>query len=235
MPHPRPTGAADALSTMLRSTTAEVHKEAEQRPFMQAFFAGALPRAAYVDWLARQWHLYRAIEAGLEALPSSRPERGIVPRALYRAPRIEADLDHLTTGAWRDADHLSPATQAYVERIESTYDFPPGLVAHAWLRYMGNVGGREVLRRLVASSIGAAEGDDRGLAFTDFSAIGDIRPFFADFHAKVDALPLTDAERSGAVAEAEAGFRLNIDLTDELAEEHGIGAPPSPAARRRDA
>ena len=222
MPHPRPAGSADALSTLLRANTMEVHKEAEGRPFMRAFFAGELPRDAYIDWLARQWHLYRRLEACLEMIPPTASEHGIVPTQLHRTARIEADLDHLTGGDWRTQDHLTPATRAYVERIEATYAFPAGLVAHAWLRYMGNVGGRDVLRRLVAGCIGADDDDERGLAFTDYSAVGDIRPFFAAFHAELDALPLSSDDKNTAVAEAEAGFRLNIALTDELAADHGI-------------
>ena len=225
MPHPRPTGDADVLSTMLRSATAEIHKEAEARPFMQTFFGGVLPRGAYVGWLARQWCLYRTLEAGLDLLPPTIPEYGLVPEALYRTARIAADLDHLTDGEWRYQDHLTPATRAYADRIESTFAFPAGLVAHAWLRYMGNVGGRDVLRRLVVGSIGASEGQQRGLAFTDFSAVGDIRPFFVDFHAKLDTLPLSDRDKARAVDEADAGFRLNIALTDELADDFNVHAP----------
>ena len=222
MPHPRPTSGADAFSSMLRSATSVIHKEAEQRPFMQAFFAGRLPRDAYIAWLARQWHLYRALETRLDAIPDGSPEHGLVPTELYRTARIEADLDHLLGAPWRDEDHLSPATKTYVERIETNAAFPAGVVAHAWLRYMGNVGGRDVLRRLVAASIGAPDGDTRGLAFTDYAAIGEIRPFFASFHARLDALPLSNDEKRRAVDEAEAGFRHNIALTDELAEDFAI-------------
>lgn len=224
MPHPRPTGDAEALSTLLRASTSEIHKEAEQRPFMRAFFAGRLPRDAYIGWLARQWHLYRTLEAGLGTVPQTIPAYGLVPTVLYRTERIEADLDYLTGSDWRHQDHLSQATRAYVDRIELSLAFPAGLVAHAWLRYMGNVGGRDVLRRLVAGSIGAADGDDRGLAFTDYSAIGEVRPFFAEFHNKLDALPLSDRDKARAVAEADAGFRLNIVLTDELADDFQLSS-----------
>lgn len=79
-------------------------------------------------------------------------------------------------------------------------------------------------RRLIAGSIGAADGDERGLAFTDYSAAGEIRPFFADFHAKLDALPLSDTHKARAAGEADAGFRLNIALTDEIAADYSIAA-----------
>lgn len=223
MPHPRPSGSSEALSSRLRTATSEIHKEAEQRPFMRAFFAGELPRAAYVEWLSRQWHLYRAIEAGLAALPVGSPEASVVPGALHRTQRIADDLTHLTEGAWSPTAARSVATEHYVDRIESTYGFPAGLLAHAWLRYMGNVGGRDVLRRITASSLGVDPDDDPvGLSFTDFSEVGEIRPFFASFHAALDALPLDDDELDRVVAEADAGFRLNIALSDELAEECGV-------------
>jgi heme oxygenase len=207
------------------SQLAELHREAEQRPFMQAFFAGALPRPAYVAWLARQWHLYRTLERALDSLPPGSPEHGVVPAVLHRTARIEADLDHLTGRSWREQDHLTPATRSYVERIESVAGFGAGVVAHAWLRYMGNVGGREVLRRLVAATVGALDGDDRGLSFTDYSAVGEVRPFFATFHARLDALPLDADAKARAVAEADAAFRHNIAFTDELARAFDIAAP----------
>lgn len=224
MPHPRPTGPAEALSSQLRTATSAIHKEAEARPFMQTFFAGELPRAAYVEWLARQWHLYRTLEAQLAGLPADEPAAHIVPVALHRADRIAADLAHLTAGAWRAGDEPTPATAAYCRRIEAASAFPPALVAHAWLRYLGNVGGRDVLRRLAAASTGLPEDAPVGLAFTDFSAVGEIRPFFAGFHAALDALELTDEEQAAVVEEADAGFRLNIALTDELAADCGIGS-----------
>lgn len=219
MPHPRPTAGGDALSSLLRAGTAQIHKEAERRPFMRIFFAGRLPKDAYVEWLARLWHLYRTLETALDAISPERPEAGLVPRALYRTDRIEADLDHLTNGEWHDVDHLTPATRDYIRRIESAAVLPVGLIAHAWLRYMGNVGGRDTLRRLTAAAIGVDGEEAEGLSFTDYSALGEIGAFFAEFHAKLDALPLTTGEKHQAVAEAEAGFRLNIALTDELAHD----------------
>lgn len=223
MPHPRPTGPTSALSARLRSETAEVHKEAEQRPFMRAFFAGTLPRHAYVEWLSRQWHLYRALESGLAAFPQGSPEADVVPTALHRTARIADDLEHLTDGAWSDRAAPSAATERYVARIESTNDVPAGLLAHAWLRYMGNVGGRDVLRRITASSLGVDPSMSvQGLSFTDFSGVGEVRPFFAKFHAALDGLDLDDETVERAVAEAAAGFRHNIAVTDELADQCGI-------------
>lgn len=224
MPHPRPTAGDDALSSLLRAGTDQIHKEAERRPFMRIFFAGRLPKDAYVAWLARLWHLYGTLETALDAIPPERPEAGLIPLALYRTDRIEADLDHLTSGEWRSHEHVTPATRDYIRRIESAVALPAGLIVHAWLRYMGNVGGRDTLRRLSAAAIGAGADQSEGLAFTDYSALGVIGAFFAEFHAKLDALPLTIGEKDAALAEAEAGFRLNIALTDELAQDFRLAS-----------
>lgn len=222
--HPRPFGPADALSTMLREQTADLHRAAEQRPFMMAFFQGRLPHDAYFDWLGRQRHIYATLERELEAIPDGVAGHGVVPPLLHRTARIEADLDHLTDRRWRERDDLTPATAAYVDRIERSASFPPGLVAHAWLRYLGNVGGRDVLRRLVTALIGAGP-DGRGLAFTDYTGVGEqVGPFFSDFHARLDALPLDGDDKACVVEEGRAGFELNIALTDELARDHGVGA-----------
>lgn len=152
-----------------------------------------------------------------------------MPALLYRTARLEADLDHLTDRRWRRRDHLTAATAAHVQRIADAASFRPGLVAHAWLRYLGNVGGRDVLRRLAITITGAGR-DGRGLAFTDYTQVGDdVRPFFRAFHARLDALPLDLVGKTRVVTESRAGFRLNIALTDELARDHGLAADQGPS------
>lgn len=238
--HPKPTGAPDALSTMLREGTAHNHREAERRPFMRVFFKGELPRDAYVAWLGRQWHVYRELEARLAALGDDPKLGAVVVPALHRTARIERDLDFLTGGAWGHGEPPSAATQAYVERIRHcAQDFPPGVVAHAWLRYLGNVGGQPVLRRLVDAAIGprgrTGMDDPRGLAFTDYSELGEVGPFFGAFHRGLDAIPLSLSDKQRVVAEGDLGFRLNMALTDELAADFDIAAPAGDPDQEYDA
>ncbi len=228
--HPKPVGAADALSTLLREGTSHNHREAERRPFMRVFFKGELPREAYVGWISRQWHVYAALESALQSAADDAVIGGIVPAELHRRERLEQDLAFLAGSDWNPDDHLSPATKTYVDRIEwAAAEFAPGVIAHAWLRYLGNVGGQQVLKRLVNSSIGTdgrdGPDDPRGIAFTDYSALGEVGPFFRGFHGRMDAMPLDDAQKQRVVQEGDLGFRLNMQLTDELAEDFRIEAP----------
>ena len=224
--HPAPTGDPDALSVRLRTETSAIHREAEQQPFMRTFFAARLSRDAYILWLSRQRHIYRALEDALVGCSFHPAIAGVVPPELHRSAAIESDLQHLTGTAGPSGEELSPATQSYVERITSAArEFPPGLLAHAWLRYLGNVGARDVLRRLTVAAIGEETGGP-GLAFTDYSAIGDVGQFFRTFHTAVDAAPLTGAEKQRVVDEGTVGFRLNIALTDELATDLDLNPTP---------
>lgn len=88
-----------------------------------------------------------------------------------------------------------------------------------------------MLRRLVAGCTGADQGDERGLAFTDYSSVGEICPFVTEFHAKLYALPLSSEQKAAAVAEADAGFKLNIALTDEFSPgaERSLRGEPKPS------
>jgi heme oxygenase len=219
--HPRPLGDADALSVRLRAETSAIHREAEQRPFMRTFFAGDLSRAGYVAWLQRQLPIYTALETALDKHAGHPGVGDVVPSALYRSAALAADIEQLTGDSLVRDGEVTDAVARYVEHIDHiALDFPPGLLAHAWLRYLGNVGGQDVLRRLVAASVG--ESDAQGLRFTDYSALGEVREFFRTFHARLDSVRLTDEEKDRVVAEGAEGFRLNIALTDELAADLGL-------------
>jgi heme oxygenase len=222
--HPKPAGGADALSTMMREGTSVNHREAERRPFMRVFFKGQLPREPYVAWIGRQWFVYEAIEQAAEQLRDD-PIVGVMHTPeIRRQDRLGEDLKFFLGPDWRDRIAPSPATEKYVERIQWCRDeFPAGWVAHQWLRYMGNIGGQEILRRLVTKSQELT--DDRGLAFYQWPDIGEVSPFFGRFHARMDSMDLDLSMKQRVVEEADQAFLLNMMLTDELAADFGIEAP----------
>jgi len=222
--HPKPTGAPDALSTMLREGTAVNHREAERRPFMRVFFKGQLPRDPYVAWISRQWFIYSALEETAEEL-RDHPVVGVMyTPEIRRRDRLEQDLAFFLGDSWSDRVAPSPATEKYVDRVRwCAAEFPEGWVAHQWLRYMGNIGGQEILRRLVTRSQVLV--DDRGLAFYQWPEIGEIGPFFGRFHGRMDSMDLDAATKPRVVDEADQAFMLNMMLTDELAADFGIEAP----------
>lgn len=225
--HPKPAGDPDALATLLREGTSVNHREAERRPFMRVFFKGELPKDAYVGWMQRQWRIYSQLEESQRELAGHPIVGPMVDERLFRTARIEADLDELSP-QWRSTVDETPATKAYVDRIAwSAEEFPEGFVAHVWLRYMGNIGGAHILRRLIASSTGLASSEPGtpGLLFADYTELGEVGPFFGSFHGRMNAMTLDAETKQRVVEEADLGFRLNMQLTDELAEDFAIEAP----------
>jgi heme oxygenase len=222
--HPRTEAPADALSSLLREGTSVVHREAERRPFMRVFFRAELPRDAYTAWMESLWFIYSALEGTAESL-REHPVVGVMHSPqLHRLERLERDLDFYCGEGWRERVLPSPITKKYVGRIESVAaEFPPALIAHQWLRYMGMLGGQEVLRRLVTSPYGLTSSD--GMRFYEFPDVADVREFFGDYHRRLNSLPLSLGDKQRVADEGTVAFTLNMELTDELARHHDIQAP----------
>src|SRR5262245_32367185 len=73
---------------------------------------------------------------------------------LSRVTALEADLEHLSGSDWRSIPVLPEAT-AYVGLIrEASNQDPALLVAHAYVRYLGDLSGGQILKRIVAESYG---------------------------------------------------------------------------------
>ena len=223
----------EPLSQQLRGVTAVIHRDAERTAFMRVFFRGELPRDAYIEWLRRQWFVYTALEDAGERLRHDPVVGRMYAPELLRVGRLESDLDVFTGGSWRDAGGPSEVTQAYVERIrEVAATWPPGWVAHQWLRYMGNLGGQEILRRLVRQAYDVGE---EAMAFHRYPDVDDPKAFLGGYHARMDSMPLDDETKARVAAEGGRAFQLNIDLTEELAHDFDIKPPPGPASAEYEA
>lgn len=209
-----------SLSHKLLERSDKIHREAERRPFMVAFFKGQLPKEAYWEWLARQWFVYSALEEVDEQLKDDPAVGRMYSPELHRRESLERDLAFWIGDDWKSGVSETPATKAYAERIrEVGKDFPPAFVAHQWLRYLGNVLGQDMLKRLVANPYGVT---DEGLAFYEFPEVEDPKTYLGAYHARMNSIPLDDKEKDRVADEGMKAFELNIGLTDELAADFGI-------------
>ena len=210
-----PQAAADAppagLARRLRDTTHTRHRAAESAPFMAALLRGEIDRAAYADYLSNLHAIYDALES---ALAAHRSEPAFAPfdfPALRRAPVLGADLHALGFAPAA----LRPATQRYVERLQRAAQAQPWrLLGHAYVRYLGDLHGGQLMRRIVA---GALQLDAQATTFYDFGDEARVRELIAQFRAALDALPLDPAQRDDLVDEACWAFDQHRLLFDELA------------------
>lgn len=209
---PMQSPSAPGLAARLKAETRSLHTLAERSGVMADLLQGRLSRNAYCALLRNLQAIYAALEAGLDAQAADprlwRPE-------LRRLPALEQDLDRLAPGDWRDSASLAPATQAYVDRLSTLAGTAPSLLfAHAYLRYLGDLHGGQVLARLVQRQYGLAA--PHGTAFYAFGEPAQVEQLKRDFRAGLDALPLAPGEADAFVAEACEAFRLHQQLFDEL-------------------
>lgn len=191
------------LSQRLKEATRPLHVQAERAGLMPALLRGELPRARYVALLWQLEGLYAALEAGLR-----QPRAPAIDPRLHRRAALQADLLHLASGP---PAALLPATQDYQRHLQSLP--PPLLAAHAYVRYLGDLAGGQMLRRIVGRTYALV---DDGLRFYAFD--GDPAALAAGLRRELDALP---AELGDAVvAEAQAGFRRHVLLFEALDPAH---------------
>jgi heme oxygenase (biliverdin-producing, ferredoxin) len=210
------------LSKLMFGGSAVIHRKAERRPFMVVFFKAQLPRASYAEYLGRLSYIYDALEDVDEALKGDPVVGRMHSPELHRREAIDADMTFLLGAEWRDQISLTPVTKAYADRIRSLADeFPPGYVAHQWLRYLGNVLAQPVLQKIMKR---AYDFEDQGTAFARYEKIADPRAYLGEYHARMNSMPLDDAAKQKVVDEANRAWQHQIDFTDELAADFGITA-----------
>ena len=220
------TDTQEPLSKLVREGSDVLHKKAERRPFMRVFFRSQLTKDQYSEWLGRLSYVYDALEDVARDLQGDEVWGRFYLPELFRSERIDQDLKFFVGDDWRSRITPSPVTKEYADRIRwAGSEWRPGFVAHQWLRYLGSLSGGKVLKGLVQKAYSLPDSSD-GLAFYEFPEIDDAPTFLKAYHEKMNTLPLDDADKAKVVDEANRAFQFNIDLTDELAADLGIEAPP---------
>jgi heme oxygenase len=197
------------LSARLRQGAHDLHQVAERSGQMADLINGRLARTDYVVMLLNLQAIYLALEHGLAHAPIL---PGIDFAPLYRADAIARDLAFLSP-----TPHLQlcTATKRYVQHLEAlSAEASPMLVAHAYVRYLGDLHGGQMLRRCV-SRVLQSQGQD-GLYFYDFGPSERVAQLIAAFRNGLDAIPLAPGQADALVHEVRLGFGMHIELFTEL-------------------
>lgn len=207
--------AAPGLSAALRTGTSDAHRDAERGPFVHALLRGQLARGRYLDYLRGLRAIYAALEAALQRHGDT-PLLGPLLRAeLVRGPAIARDLATLA------ADDRPPiaAARAYADHLHAVADGdPPLLIAHVYVRYLGDLSGGQLLRRGAARCLGCADAPGTpGLEFYDFPAIPDVDAYKRELRSCLDGLPLRSDQAAAIVDEARRAFARTAAVFAALA------------------
>jgi heme oxygenase len=205
-----------SLSQRLRAETRDAHVLAERSGIMATLLRGKITRDAYVSLLRNLAGIYRPLEEELDRHAGHAALVGIDLHALRRLASLENDIAALDVDAPHDAWAEQPATREYAARLrELGRSSPELLLAHAYVRYMGDLSGGQMLKNVVAKSLGIGD-DEPGLAFYAFPRIADPVPFKHAFREALDAAERVVPSADAIVREAQSGFALHERLFREL-------------------
>lgn len=201
------------FSGQLKQAGKEDHDKVEQAAVIRAIFDGSISEKEYMDYLACLYEVYSQLEKEL-CLQESNPQVAplIIPD-IFRASTIKADLK-----AFGDEGH-KPNQQAreYRAHLQFLGQYRPHLlIAHAYLRYLGDLfGGQMIARKL-------KERFDDKLNFHDFTALCQAQKiknptvFAIKFREILDALPLDEEQKNEILEEVAAGYRRHEMMFKQL-------------------
>ena len=217
---------SDPLSARLKAHTRTHHQRAERTGVVRAIIAGTVTRSVYRRYLRNLLPIYDALEGRLEEASASVELDPLAAPAILRAPALRSDLEALAGPGWSTALTEVAACQRYVADIETAT--LAGLIGHAYVRYLGDLNGGAVMRRLLKRTLHLP---DRHLAFFTFPGIEDKTVFTGRVRTRIDAI-LPESDYGQALTAAVGAFELNIALADQvsLGSKTGDGTNKQPAS-----
>ena len=180
------------MATLLTEYTKDKHKEAESSDFVKYMFTGTITKEHYIVYLQQMFHIYSTIEASAEDHDLF---NGITD--IQRTSKIKQDLEELGVGVGTPF----PSTQRYMNHlIELDRIDPSKIMAHVYVRHMGDLYGGKMIQKLVPGSGNAYKFEDP-------------RQCIAGINSKISV---------DLAEEALKGFDYCIDLFNELKKELNI-------------
>ena len=204
----RPLG--DPLSDRLKAHTRTHHQRAERTGVVRSIATGKVTPSVYRHYLRNLYPVYEALEQRLKKAGRSVDLSPLTAPAILRTPALRSDLEALAGPNWSSELTEVPACQRYVADIETATLV--GLIAHAYVRYLGDLNGGAVLRRLLKRTL---QLPDRHLAFFAFPGIEDKAVYTERVRARIDTI-LPASEYDQALTAAAAAFELTIALADQV-------------------
>ncbi|XP_012656624.2 heme oxygenase 1 [Otolemur garnettii] len=237
MEHPQSDSMPQDLSEAMKEATKEVHTQAENTEFMRNFQKGQVNREGFKLVMASLYHIYVALEEEIERNKGNPVYSPLYfPEELHRRAVLEQDMAFWYGPHWQEEIPYTPATQRYVQRLHEVGRAEPELlVAHTYTRYLGDLSGGQVLKKIAQKALDLPSSGE-GLAFFTFPNIVSATKFKQLYRSRMNSLEMTPEVKQRVVEEAKTAFLLNIQLFEELQQllaEDTKEQSPSKAERLR--
>ncbi|MCL6606499.1 MAG: biliverdin-producing heme oxygenase [Geminicoccaceae bacterium] len=228
-----PTGSPRAprsgLADALREGTRELHRRAERTGVIAELLAGRVRPTAYLLFAFNLLPVYAALEAALLD-QAHLPALGALFRPeLARSRPLARDVAVLAERSPATPLRLLAESVTHRRRIETiARTLPERLLAHAYVRYLGDLSGGQVLRRLLARTPGIGP---EAVRFYEFPDLDDLPRAKAAYRRAIDEAGAHLLDPAGVIEEAREAFQLTIALAravDAASPEPQAGSrPPS--------
>ncbi|XP_060945613.1 heme oxygenase 2 [Limanda limanda] len=207
------------LSEVLAAGTKEVHEKAENTQFVKDFLKGRIRKELFKLGAVALYFTYKAMEEEIER-NKDHPHFAPLyfPAELSRHEALARDLEYFYGPEWQSQVSCSPATQHYVDRIHQVgQEDPVLLVSHAYTRYMGDLSGGQVLKKVAQRALKLPTTGE-GLEFYQFDAIHSAKAFKQLYRSRMNELELDMETKKRLVEEAVKAFNFNMEVFNELEE-----------------
>jgi heme oxygenase (biliverdin-producing, ferredoxin) len=202
------------LASKLREGTKKSHSMAENTGFIACFLKGTVEKNSYRKLVANLYFVYTAMEEEMVKHQHHPILSKLFFPELDRKQSLEQDLAYYFGANWKEQVAPSAATKEYVARIHEVADRQPELlVAHLYTRYMGDLSGGQILKKIAQNAMNLTDG---GTAFYEFERISDEKSFKANYRQMMDELAINEAQADEIVDEANDAFGKNMVMFKEL-------------------
>jgi len=141
--------------SILNPYTKEKHRQVESHPFVQYLLTGDIKPEHYALFLQQMYVVYSSIEYFAEISLMLTDMQGL--------KRTESIFNDIIELGYNIGNKPLPATEKYRQRIVDLYygDKKPQILAHVYVRHMGDLYGGKVIAKRVPGSGKMYQFDDR--------------------------------------------------------------------------
>ncbi len=196
----------EKLSLLLRDSTSQAHREAEGADFIKKLFRGSFSEGEYRGYLWALREIYRVLEEEMHRCQDDPALELVFFPELFRSQALEQDLQAWTQGLELPiSPELKRAVSAYTEHLQELGKSGPQLlVAHAYVRYLGDLSGGEILGRVLRSRFEGHSFEFHDYEFSDFDQKKNL------YRERLDQIGEMMPEQIEALCEeAATAFKLN--------------------------
>lgn len=200
-----------SLLEALRERTKDLHALAERTGIVAEILHRRAGLVGYALLLRNLLPVYQTMEQALAGQRNSAVVGLLVRPELDRTGAIEADLRVIANlYGIGDLPQLREATRYAAAIHQASEGTGIRLIAHAYSRYLGDLSGGQILKKLLERSLDLPPD---ALSFYDFAGIPDIAAFKSEYRSAIERAGDELGDFDAVAEEGARAFELNIDLS----------------------